>query len=123
MTNLKCLSFCLLLSLLNGCATFGYASTADYVESVFKRQNAISTLIMMLSDSDLSAKDYDSLLQTEAKMQQACRLLNSYAIKEMSHESTSLLFKKQVKDSAENCEASTDDVESLLDDLDIEFDE
>ncbi len=121
MMNLKSFSCYLLLLSLNSCATFGYASTAEYVESIFKRQNAMSTLIMMLPDSELSAKDYDTLLQTEAKMQQDCQLLNDYAVKEMNHESTSLLFKKRVKDSAENCDLSVDEVESLLDDFDIEF--
>ncbi|NOQ34842.1 MAG: hypothetical protein GQ569_03000 [Methylococcaceae bacterium] len=115
-----------LLSLngLTGCAVFNeifeYESTAEYVESVFKRQNAISTQVMMLSGTELEADEYEELLQAEAKMQQDCKLLNDYAVKEMDRESTSLLFKKQVKDSAEGCDLSIEEVESLLEDFDLD---
>ncbi len=119
MINSKSWGLCLLLFTLNGCATFGYTSTADYVEAVFKRQNAITTQVMMLTDIALSAEDEAELMQVEAQMQQDCRLLNAYAIKEMNHQSTSLLFKKRVKDSAEACDESVDELESLLDDFDL----
>lgn len=98
---------------------FGYQSTAEYVESVFKRQNAISTQVMMLPETELNAEDYEALLQAEAQMQKDCKLLNEYALKEMDNESTTLMFKKQVKDSAEGCDLSIQEVEELLDDLDL----
>ncbi|MDQ7090992.1 MAG: hypothetical protein Q9M50_10170 [Methylococcales bacterium] len=123
MMHLKSSALCLLLLNVTGCASFGYISTADYVEAVFKRQNSFSAQIMMLTDDQLSAEDYDILLQAESKMQQACQLLNDYAVKEMNHESTGLLFKKRVKDSAENCDLSADDVEDLLDDFDLDSDD
>lgn len=109
---------------LTGCAIFNnlfaYQSTAEYVESVFKRQNAISTQVMMLPETELDAEDYEELLQAEAKMQRDCKLLNDYAVKEMDRESTSLSFKKQVRDSAEGCDLSIEDVESLLEDFDLD---
>ena len=120
MINLKSYSICLLLLTLEGCATFGYTSTAEYVEAIFKRQNAMATQVMMLTDIEFSAEDEEELLQAETQMLQDCRLLNAYAVKEMNHESTSLLFKKRVKDSAEGCDESVDELESLLDDFDLD---
>lgn len=119
MMNLRWYCVCIVSLTLNGCATFGYTSTADYVEAVFRRQNAIATQVMMLTDIELSTEDEDELLQAETQMLQNCRLLNAYAVKEMNHESTSLLFKKRVKDSAESCDESVDEIESLLDDFDL----
>ena len=108
------------LSNLTACATLGYQNTAEYVESVFKRQNAISTLVMMLADDELSAEEYELLLQAEAKMQQDCKLLNEIARKEINNESSNLLFKKRVSDSVEGCELSIEVVESLLEDFDLD---
>jgi hypothetical protein len=117
---------CLLMSLqmLTACTVFGevlaYQSTVEYVESIFKQQNALSAEIMMLSDeSGILADDLDELLEEEAVMLKECRLLNEYAIKEMNHEAISLFFKKRVKDSVEDCADSIEDVESLLEDLEI----
>lgn len=125
--NLKSYNFCLLALSLNGlnaCAMindiFGYHNTAEYIESVFKRQNAISSQVMMLPDTELSSENYEILLHAEAKMQQDCQLLNQYAVKEINQESTSLVFKKQVKDSAVGCDLSIEKVESLLDNFEID---
>ncbi len=119
--------FCALLlatNALTGCAVFhdvfGYQSTAEYVESVFKRQNAISTQVMMLPETELEPDDYDELLKAEVQMQKDCKLLNDYAVKEMNNESTSLMFKKQVRDSAEGCDDSVQEVEELLEDFDLD---
>ncbi len=98
-----------------------YQSRVDYGTSVFKRQNALSTEIMMIDDEMLLSKeDMDELLEVEMEMQQACRLLNEYALKEMDHEPISLLFKKQANDSVDDCAESISDVESLLEDVEID---
>jgi hypothetical protein len=116
--------FGLSLNGLTACAVVndlvGYTSTAEYVESVFKRQNAISTQVMMLPDTELSTENYETLLKAESTMQRDCQLLNDYARKEINQESISLLFKKQVKDSAKGCDLSIEIVESLLEDFDID---
>lgn len=126
MMKVKYYRFCVTLlaaNALTGCAVFhdvfGYQSTAEYVESVFKRQNAISTQVMMLPETELEPEDYDELLKAEAQMQKDCKLLNDYAVKEMNNESTSLMFKKQVRDSAEGCDDSIQEVEELLEDFDL----
>ncbi|MCK5728092.1 MAG: hypothetical protein KAG10_09525 [Methylococcales bacterium] len=106
---------------LSACTVMSYQSRVDYGTSVFKRQNALSTEIMMIDDEMLLSKeDMDELLEVEMEMQQACRLLNEYALKEMDHEPISLLFKKQANDSVDDCAESISDVESLLEDVEID---
>ncbi|MCK5925578.1 MAG: hypothetical protein KAG10_06780 [Methylococcales bacterium] len=98
-----------------------YKTRADYGKSVFKRQNALSTEIMMIDgEMLLSEDDMDELLDEEAEMQKACRLLNDYALKKINKESISLLFKKRANDSIEDCADSIGNVESLLEDLEID---
>ncbi|MCK5897662.1 MAG: hypothetical protein KAG06_01155 [Methylococcales bacterium] len=109
------------LSSLSACTVMSYKTRADYGKSVFKRQNALSTEIMMIDgEMLLSEDDMDELLDEEAEMQKACRLLNDYALKKINKESISLLFKKRANDSIEDCADSIGNVESLLEDLEID---
>jgi hypothetical protein len=87
---------------------------AEYGESVFRRQNLISSQVMMLSETDLSAENTQKLQQAESQMQKDCRLLNEYASREMDKESIDLLFQKQVRDSIKSCDLSIQNVEALL---------
>ena len=98
-----------------------YQSRVDYGERVFKRQNALSTEIMMIDDESLlSEADMEALLEVETEMQHACRLLNDYALKEMNREPISLLFKKRANESVDDCAESIGEVESLLEDVEID---
>lgn len=93
---------------------------AEYGESVFRRQNLITSQIMMLSEeSKLSVADSQKLQQAEAQMQKDCKLLNEYATREMENTNIDLLFKKQVKDSIQGCDLSIQKMESLLKELNI----
>ena len=106
--------------ILSGCTLFSAALNRDYIESVFKRQNAISSHIMLISETELSKTDYEKLLQAESEMQRECRLLNQAAQESMDQQDSNLRFKKQVTDSVEDCNASLQEVESFLENLNIE---
>ncbi len=122
--KIKTLKLCLLLTIisqtLTGCTLFSAALNRDYIESVFKRQNAISSHIMLMSESELSNVDYDALLQAESEMQRECRLLNQAAQASIDQQNSNLSFKKQVTDSVEDCDDSLQKVEELLESFNIE---
>jgi hypothetical protein len=111
-------------SLLLGCSLFNDLLTqdalAEYGESVFRKQNLITSKIMLLSESELSIENTQKLQQAESQMQQACRLLNEYATKEMDKANIDLLFRKQVKDSIKGCDLSIQQMGILLSQLGIE---
>jgi hypothetical protein len=92
---------------------------AAYGESVFRQQNLITSQIMMLSESELSAENSAKLQQAESVMQKDCKLLNEYATREMDKTAIDLLFKKQVRDSIKECDFSIHAVETLLGQLGI----
>lgn len=125
--TLKRTIFCALLVLtssgfLSGCSLFQdlweQDTIAEYGESVFRRQNLITSQIMM-SEAELSAENTQKLQQAEAQMQKDCKLLNEYATREMDKASIDLLFQKQVKDSIPGCDASIQKMEVLLKQLGI----
>ncbi|MCK5872283.1 MAG: hypothetical protein KAG26_05615 [Methylococcales bacterium] len=106
---------------LSACTVMSYQARVDYGERIFKRQNALSTEIMMIDDESLlSEADMEALLEVETEMQHACRLLNDYALKEMNREPISLLFKKRANESVDDCAESIGEVESLLEDVEID---
>jgi hypothetical protein len=92
---------------------------AEYGETVFRKQNLITSQVMMLSESELSLRDQQKLQQAEAQMQKECHLLNQYASREMDAETIDLLFRKQVKDSIKGCELSIQQIEATLIELGI----
>jgi hypothetical protein len=108
---------------LTGCSLFQdmwqQDSIAEYGEAVFRRQNLITSQIMMLSDSDVSEENLQKLQQAEARMQKDCKLLNEYATREMDKSNIDLLFKKQVRDSIKNCDVSIQQIENTLNELGI----
>lgn len=92
---------------------------AEYGESVFRKQNLITSKVMLLSESELSATDFQKVQQAESQMQQACHLLNEYAQREMDNKTSDLLFRKQVKDSIKGCDVSIQQIDLLLTQLGI----
>jgi len=121
--TLKRTIFCGLLifsaaEILTGCALFHdiweQDAIAEYGESVFRRQNLITSQLMMLSESELSPQNSQKLQQAESKMQKDCKLLNEYATREMDKTSIDLLFQKQVRDSIKGCDLSVQAMEATL---------
>ncbi len=100
----------------SGCAfleTIGQNDNlAIYAESVFRRQNSVTTTIMMLSEDELT--DDSQLNQAEMAMHEACRLLNEYSSREMEGESMGVLFRRKVKFSIKGCDESIHRVEEIL---------
>ena len=106
----------LLLSL-TACASMptnsGHSSFSGYSEAVFRHQNEVGSRLMMLNDAD-QLPDDDEFELTEQAMTDACHLLNEYADRESSGESSGLRFKAKVQASVEGCDASVQKLEALL---------
>ena len=110
--------------LFSGCAFFSDSANgryidpfdgyAKYAESVFIRQNEVTSEIMMLPEDEFDPYEYESLLDTEKEMQDACELLNEYAIREVEGQSIGLFFKRRVQNSVEGCESAIRNVETSL---------
>lgn len=115
LTSIKSIVLVLPFGFLLGCATApinsGQDSFADYAESVFRRQNQLSSRLMMLNDNDEETGVFEV---ADQEMRDACHLLNEYAEREMSGENMSWRFKSKVKDSVENCEKSVQRMEVLF---------
>lgn len=115
LTSIKSIALVLPFSFLLGCASApinsGHNSFADYAESVFRRQNQLSSRLMMLNDD---AEETEIFEVADQQMRDACHLLNEYAEREMSGEIMSWRFKSKVKDSVESCEKSVQRMEVLF---------
>lgn len=92
-----------------------YDNFAEYAESVFRHQNILISRIMM-SDNE-AIKNNTALENAEQTMNNACYLLNEYAERENSGESMSLLFKREVKASIENCDRQVQQLDAMLTNL------
>ena len=115
LTSIKSIVLVLPFGFFLGCATApihsGQDSFADYAESVFRRQNQLSSRLMMLNDNDEETAAFEV---ADQEMRDACHLLNEYAEREMSGEDMSWRFKSKVKDSVESCEKSVQRMEVLF---------
>lgn len=115
LTSIKSIVLVLPFGFLLGCASApvnsGKDSFADYAESVFRRQNQLSSRLMMLNDD---AEETEIFEVADQEMRDACHLLNEYAEREMSGESMSWRFKSKVQDSVGNCEKSVQRMEVLF---------
>ncbi len=113
----------LVFSNLTGCALIADFWQQDILaaqgEAVFRRQNEMTSQVMLLSETELSAPELQKLQQAEARMQQDCHLLNDYARREIEDESMDLSFQQQVKNSIQGCEASIQKIEATLTELGI----
>ena len=75
----------------SGCSALFYKESADkyqestqfmqYVESVFKLQNSVTSDLMSLQDSD-DVPNKEAILKAEQSMQEACKTLNEYGARE-----------------------------------------
>jgi hypothetical protein len=112
-----------LSELLTGCSLISDVwhqdAIAQYGENTFRKQNLITSQIMMLSDADLSAENTQKVQQAESKMQKECKLLNEYAVREMDNAVIDLTFQKKVRDSISSCDASIQSAQTLLNQLGI----
>lgn len=86
---------------------------AHYVEEVFRLQNRMTSEVMMLQDSD-DAKNSESLLLAEQRMQKKCDPLNEYVSLNADGLSTGIFLHRRVEQSAKDCERAAREVESLL---------
>jgi len=115
--------FLLVFSHLTGCALIADFWQQDALaaqgEAVFRRQNEITSQVMLLSETELSAPELQKLQHAEARMQQDCQLLNDYARRAIEDESMDLSFQQQVKNSIQGCEASIQKIEATLTELGI----
>ena len=106
----------LLLINLSACAFIESITQDDeleaYAESVFRRQNSITTTIMMQYEDELP--EDSQLNQAEMAMYEACKLLNEYSSREMDGEPMGVLFKRKVKASIKGCDESILKVEAIL---------
>ncbi|WP_347986949.1 hypothetical protein [Methylomonas sp. AM2-LC] len=91
----------------------GQTNFSGYAESVFKHQNAVSSRMMLLSDSDVPFEN-EEIENAEEAMSDACHFLNEYADRESSGESSSLQFKTKVQASIVGCDQSVQRLEALL---------
>ncbi len=109
-------TFFLLLISFSGCTVMESVTQNDelaiYAESVFRRQNSITSTIMMLFEEDIA--DESQLNRAEMAMHEACRLLNEYSSREMEGESMGVLFRRKVKSSIKGCDESIQKVEEIL---------
>lgn len=109
-----------LLSASYGClsvpANSGKTNFSSYAESVFRRQNEISSKLMMLNDNEQLGDNQD-LEDGETSMIEACHLLNDYAEQDGNGDSMSWSFKAKVQSSIEGCDNSIKRIEVLLEKL------
>ncbi len=104
--------FCFVLGCASAPVNSGHDSFADYAESVFRRQNQLSSRLMMLNDA--ADEDNEAFDVADQEMRDACHLLNEYAEREISGESMGLRFKSKVQDSIEACDKSVQRMEALF---------
>ncbi len=113
MYNKILFSIVLVLAVLNnGCglleAVTHRQALSDYAEDLFRRQNALTTALMMQTEED------DAVYQAEMDMHSACKLLNEYARLAMEGKNGSLLFQRRVKNSLPACDAAIQKLETIL---------
>lgn len=113
-----------LLALLPGCGLMPKIPSVEKsvtirerVEELFLRQNHAASEVMMLSVEELDFSDFDQLKETELEMQEACELLNEYAVRSRDQLSLGLLLQRRVYSSIDECDEATKIVESLLQEL------
>jgi len=114
MRNKILFSMVLVLAALNNACSLVEAVThrqalSDYAEALFRRQNELTTVIMMLPEEN------DAVYQAEMDMHTACKLLNDYARLTMEGKNASILFQRKVKNSLPACDVAIQKLETILD--------
>jgi len=105
-------------SFLSGCTTaltghYGeYGQTkaefTQYVETVFKMQNSMTSEMMAITDAD------EALVLADQKMQEVCAPLNEYATREVDKLNIAISLLRRVEKSAVACEKAAQKVQALL---------
>lgn len=91
---------------------------AAYAETVFRRQNNVTSHIMLLTLDDVGKPDvFDHLLAAEKTMQQACADLIAYAQASQTESNTNLLQRIRAGKAINACAQATDHLENLLKDI------
>jgi len=115
------LSVLLFSMLLTGCGTLvkPFQATdriAEYAESLFMHQNALTQQLMMHYDesNNWSKNDETVVEQAELQMFDACQLLNEYANREIEGRKMNVFFKRRVKKSFAGCDDSIIRLEAIL---------
>lgn len=89
----------------------------DYSERVFRRQNSVTTRLMLappMADA-LSAAERSRIDKAETRMYETCASLNEIAAARASGRDVELKLENQVRKSVRSCAASTRRLERLLD--------
>ena len=91
-----------------------------YAEEVFRRQNRISTeLIMLLIDYDIDSKEkqHQLIVDAEEKITDACQPLNTMVIMKVENRDIDMSLKFKIVDSISKCDYITREVEVMLKEL------
>jgi hypothetical protein len=102
---------------ITGCAilpTNGQVNFSAYAEKVFRHQNAVSSRLMLLNDTD-AIDDEEAINSAEESMIEACHYLNEYAERANDAESIDWSFKAKVQASVEPCDKAVWLLEAILD--------
>ena len=89
----------------------------EYIESVFRRQNAVSVRLMWAIDGDESEEVLQELERIESRLLDVCRPLNDVAIARRRHRSIDFDQKRELIQAAPQCERVTAQTESALRDI------
>jgi hypothetical protein len=114
-------------ALLAGCATtittmdgrtltLNSPELRDYVERVFREQNQAATALAFAQD-EASGNRYETLLQLEDALLEACADLNELAAARRDNRALGLRRQARMATTAPSCESSTRQTEEALDAL------
>jgi len=108
----------IIVCLLSGCTSvlcgrYGeYGQTkaefTQYVETVFKMQNSMTSEMMAITDANAD------LVQADQKMQEVCAPLNEYAVREVDKLNIAISLLRRVEKAAVACEKAAQKVQTLL---------
>ncbi len=84
------------------------AEFTQYVETVFKMQNSMTSEMMAITDANAD------LVQADQKMQEVCAPLNEYATREVDKLNITISLLRRVEKAAVACEKAAEKVQALL---------
>ena len=85
-----------------------------YAEYVFRRQNSISSRIILLTVEQSDSERNRKLIEAEERIIDACHPLNRIAIMKAEKRNIGVRLKYRALDSLKECESRTRDAELLL---------
>ncbi len=89
----------------------------EYAESLYKRQNQATQILMLLLEEELQEDDEETLSTAELQMYDSCHLLNQMVAYEQEGKTASLAEKRQLRNSFPACEQAISQTEFLLTEL------